>query len=394
MRNHTLPLLLVLAPLSNAQDTVVPNNAPTQAGNGGYSTLLNSGERSYQLVVGPEELGGLPIGASVTGIAWRRPTWISFGDWPGAGFTCSWTNYDIFLSSSNNPPGSLSTTYTDNIGSDVVQVRSGPLSLTDAYFPGGAVTPAVNPFGTTVQFQTPYVYQGGDLLLTIRHTGNNCGGNGSLDTVGSPFSQAIGQSSYTDPDNWYNQGLITMKLEFDPPADSSLCNGDGGDQMGCTDCPCGNNAPAGTIGGCINSAGTSTRLLRSGSASVAAADLRFEGSGAPAAASAVLTSGNSLAPANAANPCFGLNSGISSVNLDGLRCAVQGVLRHGVRPTDLNGEIGVLTNGWGTPNGFFQFSVFTAGSTKHFQIIHRDTESAVCQTGQNSSQAQSVTFTP
>ena len=175
---------------------------------------------------------------------------------------------------------------------------------------------------------------------------------------------------------------------------NEFCNGDGGDQMGCTDCPCGNNAPQGTIGGCTNSAGTSTRLLSSGSDSVAAADLRFEGSGAPPNNSAVLTSGNALAPANMANPCFGLNSGVTSISLDGLRCAVQGVLRHGVRPSDANGDIGVTTNGWGTPNGFFNFSAFTAGDTKHFQIIHRDDAGAVCNTGQNTSQAVSVTFTP
>ena len=81
------------------------------------------------------------------------------------------------------------------------------------------------------------------------------------------------------------------------------------------------------------------------------------------------------------------------MSLDGLRCAVQGVLRHGVRPSDANGDVGVTTNGWGDPNGFFQFSVFMAGDTKHFQIVHRDDAAQVCMTGQNSSQAVSVTFT-
>lgn len=170
------------------------------------------------------------------------------------------------------------------------------------------------------------------------------------------------------------------------------CNGDGGDQLGCTDCPCNNNAPQGTIGGCLNSAGTSSRLIGTGTESIGAADLRFEASGVAPSNSCVLTSGNALAPANAANPCFGLNSGIQSVSLDGLRCAVQGVLRHGVRPSDANGDVGATTNGWGMPNGFFQFDVFTSGQTKHFQIIHRDDSAAQCMTGQNTSQAVTVTF--
>ena len=170
------------------------------------------------------------------------------------------------------------------------------------------------------------------------------------------------------------------------------CNGGGGDQLGCTNCPCGNNAFQLTVGGCVNSTAQSARLAPSGSSSIAAADLRFEASGAPVASTAVLTSGNALAPANAANPCFGLNSGVQAMQLDGLRCVVQGVLRHGVRPADANGDIGISTNGWGTPNGFFNFNAFSAGQTKHFQMIYRDDESQVCMRGQNTSQAVSVTF--
>ncbi|MEO6710089.1 MAG: hypothetical protein ABI054_10125, partial [Planctomycetota bacterium] len=66
-----------------AGEIFVPNNAPTTAGPGGYSTLLHSQARSYQLVVGPQELGGLPIGSRITGITWRLSTWIVYPDWPG-----------------------------------------------------------------------------------------------------------------------------------------------------------------------------------------------------------------------------------------------------------------------------------------------------------------------
>ena len=134
--------------------------------------------------------------------------------------------------------------------------------------------------------------------------------------------------------------------------------------------------------------------MASGSSSVSAADLRFEASGAPPNNSAVLSSGAALAPANPASPCFGLNSGVTAVQFDGLRCAVQGVLRHGVRPSDGNGDIGLTTNGWGTPDGFFGFSAFVAGETKHFQLVYRDDDAAVCMTGQNTSQAVTVVFEP
>ena len=58
-------------------------------------------------------------------------------------------------------------------------------------------------------------------------------------------------------------------------------------------------------------------------------------------ASCVVVSANTLAPANVASPCFGQNSGVQARQLDGLRCDVQGVPRHGVRPSDANGDIGV-----------------------------------------------------
>ena len=67
---------------------------------------------------------------------------------------------------------------------------------------------------------------------------------------------------------------------------SDICNGDGGDQLGCTNCPCMNNAIAGTVGGCLNSTMTSTRLFATGNTSVSlpefsAVDLRFSLTGAP-----------------------------------------------------------------------------------------------------------------
>ena len=210
-------LMLCAAGHVLADNVVVPNQAPTTPGLGGLTTLLKTLPRSYQTVIGHQELSGLPIGSVITGITFRRPSYQLFESWPGGATTCSFDNYDISLSSSLNPPGSLSSTYTDNIGPDVVEVRSGPISFENIYFPGGAVTPAVNPFGLIIPFTSPYVYQGGDLLVTFHHTGNTCGFNGFLDSVPSQFTQSIGINSYDQVFNWYQQGLIVMKLVFNQP---------------------------------------------------------------------------------------------------------------------------------------------------------------------------------
>ncbi len=106
------------------------------------------------------------------------------------------------------------------------------------------------------------------------------------------------------------------------PTGVDQCNGDSGDGAGCTNCPCLNNAPLGTIGGCLNSSGGSARLTASGSPSLSlppgsVSDLRFGMQGATPSAFSVLLSGDAVAPTNVANPCFGQNSGIQAISFDG-----------------------------------------------------------------------------
>ena len=224
-----------------------------------------------------------------------------------------------------------------------------------------------------------------------------------LDDNGSIwFTATIRDGAGTTQD----QGFFRLDVGGDPFP--SHCNGDGGNQMGCTDCPCANNSPIGTIGGCLNSALTSTRLIASGdpSASLPAGsvtDLQFEVEGSPPTATNVLLSGDNVAPTGMMNPCFGLNSGIQASDRDGLRCAVGGLLRHGNRQANAMGEIKDAmgpSRVWGgptTPNaGIAGQAGFVAGQTRYFQVTHRDVDGAVCPpgTGLNTSQAVEVTFTP
>jgi hypothetical protein len=216
---------LAIATAARGDQIIIPNAAAGTAGPGGYTTIMHSAERSYQLVVGTRELAALPPRSRITGIRWRRPSWQVFGPWPTSQVT--FAAFDVTLSTSNFPPGQLSRTYTENIGPDAVLVRAGPLTLPPGFFPGGALAPAVNDFGSVLQFHQPYTYSGDSLLITIRHTGNGASA-GSLDTVASPDCQAIGVSSYTQPDNWYNQGPIVMQLIFlPPPTCLADWNGDG-----------------------------------------------------------------------------------------------------------------------------------------------------------------------
>lgn len=187
-------------------------------------------------------------------------------------------------------------------------------------------------------------------------------------------------------------------------ADNELlpsCFGDGGVAAGCTPCPCGNDAASGSLGGCLNGFGTGAQLVGIGSHSVLAgdgADLRFGLEGAAPGSFAVLVSGSGVAPLSPAHPCFGSPAGVSSPVLDGLRCAAQSVVRHGTRATNGGGAVPLMTNGWsGAPDvtaGLATGGGFGAGQSRSFQAFYRTPPFSGCGTGQNTSQALSMTFTP
>lgn len=181
-----------------------------------------------------------------------------------------------------------------------------------------------------------------------------------------------------------------------PPLITSTCNGDGGDQMGCRDCPCGNNNGIGLPGGCLNSTGTSAELTTNGSIIPVDNMLSFDVTGASPGALAILVSANELLPANGACPP---GSGILGMPaLDGLRCVGFALKRHGGRQMDSNGDSGITTPHWGAPDGppagIIGQGAFATGQTRAFQAFYRDLPNLGCMTGQNTSNAIAITFGP
>ncbi len=174
-----------------------------------------------------------------------------------------------------------------------------------------------------------------------------------------------------------------------------ICFGDGGVSPGCTLCPCGNESRSGLGGGCINSSGTSGKLITSGEPRIGADTLRIEARDVSPGTFAILISGDNALPAAGMCPP---GSGIQTAVFDGLRCAGGNLRRHGIRPTDSLGRIGVTTPGWGLPDGpgggLSGQGGFSAGQTRVFQIIYRDDATLVCLTGQNTTNAAEVIFVP
>src|SRR5262245_40217737 len=125
----TVAVILLAGSSVSADTIIIPTAAAGAGGQSAYSTVLHSQARSYQVVIGPAHLPTLPPGtaAQITGIHWRIASWQFFASWPAVPVT--FANFDITLSKSLHSAGSLSSTYTENIGPDAVLVRSGPLSF-------------------------------------------------------------------------------------------------------------------------------------------------------------------------------------------------------------------------------------------------------------------------
>ncbi len=176
-----------------------------------------------------------------------------------------------------------------------------------------------------------------------------------------------------------------------------ICRADGSDPNGCSDCPCGNNAPLDSRGGCLNSTAQSAELQASGIPTPFGDSLHFDVVGANPGTFGILISGAQLLPANPANPCPA-GSGITSSALDGFRCVGQALRRHGTRATDANGDIGLTNAGWGgndpPTGGLIAQGGFEIGQTRHWQVFYREASNLVCMRGQNSTNAISTLIHP
>jgi len=174
MRRHFLCFALMAVMCgagvtAHADSLVLPNSFTTVEGNANVGNPLTADTafgNTLQTVYGASELREVPPGSLITGLTWRLDSEVGRQSWPSTAAT--FAQYDIQLSMSLNAPGSLSQTFADNIGPDAVTTRSGPLTIPSGAFPGGMLP---NPFGLEIAFTTPYVYNGGDLLITIRNIG-------------------------------------------------------------------------------------------------------------------------------------------------------------------------------------------------------------------------------
>lgn len=235
-----------------------------------------------------------------------------------------------------------------------------------------------------------YVFDGTDwnLSATLRP---NVATNGILFGTSMAMSddRAVISAPFETPPSLYIYDLPSVPILPPPSAPvpgevSTSCYGDGRDAPNCGVCPCGNNAPIGSVAGCTNSIGTACGLEFVGFTSMKTGQLEIKVSNAVPDSFVLLISGDNQLPA--ASACAP-GTGLRSQSFNGLRCVGGGVLRHGVRQTDASGNV---ISPW--PALPFR-QLLQTGGTRHFQVIYRDSENA-CGRGLNTSNAASATFAP
>lgn len=188
---------------------VVPDFLATSEGNNSETASLGLATERIQVAL-DQSLLGLNVGDQITGLTFRLDRTQS--ELPAQVVN----DYSITLSTSTSAAGTLSTTFADNIGADAVNVRSGPLTIDTGDWTGGG---RPNPFGPLIAFQTPFVYQGGTLLVDYVHDGFPLGGR----RVDFSFGITGAQTLFGNPDsptaNLQNarNGTPVFQFEAHPP---------------------------------------------------------------------------------------------------------------------------------------------------------------------------------
>lgn len=176
----------------SAQTTlIVPSSNEGSAFIGPYGNAA----RQLQMLIDDTLLTSL-VGKNLTSISFRLPASTS-ESWPPAALNM--TNFSVYLSDSVEP-ANRQLDFAANVVGTQTQVRSGNLSI-----PAGALTIGSNPndFSFKITFTNAWTYNGGNLLIEIRHSGT---GISSRSVVAASTSSAGYGTQYSAL--WQSTGAV------------------------------------------------------------------------------------------------------------------------------------------------------------------------------------------
>jgi hypothetical protein len=217
-----------------AQPIVIPGGYATTCGQVPPSdTLLREFSRTHQQVVAGSQLVMIPAGSRITQFTLRSsnyPLANTLGPWPPVQIT--FTDFEVWIGRAATAAGGMSTYFAENVvpGSEV-RVRDGALVVPAGSFNNYVAPPGANPWGLDIQI-SPFTYQGGDLVITIRHSGHQFPQvpRHYLDTIANPvpaLTQCMAAAGMTATLGAPEMSLPAIaRLRYVPPA-SCQANCDG-----------------------------------------------------------------------------------------------------------------------------------------------------------------------
>lgn len=165
-RFATYAFMLMLSVLSmvntRAQtSTIVPDSNVS----GSFLGPLSNSTRTYQMLIDDSVLTSL-TGKYLSSISFRLLS-SAAAPWPTT--VTTYNSYQIYLSDGVDP-ANRQLNFAANVVGTQTTVRSGNLII-----PAGSLTSGGDPnaFSYAITFDTPYLYNGGNLVIEIRHTGSD-----------------------------------------------------------------------------------------------------------------------------------------------------------------------------------------------------------------------------
>jgi len=193
-----------------ADSVVVPNaNAAVEAPARLNIPFAPASATDFQWQLAASQFAGVAAGSQFTAIGFR----LDGGEPTGPSSAATYSNWQLTLASAVNPLGGLSATVAANMGADALVVRSGQLVIPMNSLIGGA---GPNPF-FVIAFDTPYVYQGGDVVLLLTHTGRD------VDRLTSFFADArlrgdgIGDTAFGGLAGFFNYPVTWLQYTAAEP---------------------------------------------------------------------------------------------------------------------------------------------------------------------------------
>jgi hypothetical protein len=199
------------APLSAQSLYVLPTGNAAVEGNSQINGPMQSGAITYQWVYPASQMSGVPIGSLINGISFRMD-----GAAGATNAAISFPQWNLQLSTSVNGVGALSGTFANNIGADVVTVRSGALNIPAGAFPFGS---SPNAFAPVIPFTTPYTYNGGSILFTLTDNGTANGFSVDGNTQDANGSTVLNNSfnATTGTANFFNYPITEISFTASVP---------------------------------------------------------------------------------------------------------------------------------------------------------------------------------